>query len=69
MCDKSKHAFVEELTFTSKKNADSAWRPNNKNIYKVPGNSKNSAKQRDALIKLLQGMREEQTPTLLLKSK
>ena len=51
---------MKELTFTTKKNADSAWRPNNEKNYKVPGNSKSSAKVRAAMIKILQDMRDEQ---------
>ena len=55
----SKYAFVRELPWTSKKNEDSAWRPNNKKVFKVPGSAKSSAKVRDAMIKILQDMREE----------
>jgi len=56
----SKYAFVRELPWTSKKNEDSAWRPNNKKVFKVPGSAKSSAKVRDAMIKILQDMRDEQ---------
>ena len=62
MCHKYKFkiCFVKELPFTPQKNKDSAWRPNNKKYTKVPGDAKSSAKVRDAMIKILQDMREEQ---------
>ena len=56
----SKYAFVKELPFTPQKNKDSAWRPTTKKVYKVPGTAKSSAKVRDAMMKILQDMREEQ---------
>ena len=56
----SKYAFVRELTFTSTKK-DTAWKPRQKEIYKVPGSAKSSAKVRDSMIKILKDMRKEQT--------
>ena len=53
----TKYSFVRELPYTSEKDADSAWRPNNENILKVPGSAKSSAKGGDARIKILQDMR------------
>ena len=56
----SKYAFVRELTFTSTKK-DTVWKPRNKEVYKVTGNAKSSAKVRDAMIKILKDMKKEQT--------
>jgi hypothetical protein len=55
----SKYAFVRELTYTSKKK-DTAWRPREKTVFKVPTQAKNSKNVTTAMMKILQDMKAEQ---------
>ena len=55
----SKYAFVRELNYKNK-NKDTAWRPREKQIFKVPSHAKNYKNVTTAMMNILKDMKAEQ---------